>query len=239
MEFISEIINREKFVIEHGSHNKDSMIIVLEGKFECTIQGNHFFVGKHDICVFYKDTIFERRVIHRLKCVYVQFASFPIALTPGILKTADLVRTENTILHLAQVVADGNAELAEHFIRDLFLMHRYPASDHSANDKIVSGCIAYFNENYPQQITLDMLAERFSISKQGLISKFKRHTQKTPMEYLAAIRITRSKTLLKDTHLSVSEIAGLCGFENVYYFSNFFKRFTGTSPSEYRKFMDL
>lgn len=149
------------------------------------------------------------------------------------------MRTENTIQHLAQVVSEGNAELAEHFIWDLFLMYSDPATSSSTDDRIVSECIAYFHENYQRQLPLDMLAKQFSISKQSLISKFKKHTQKTPMEYLAAIRITQSKTLLKDTRLSVSEIAGLCGFETVYYFSNFFKQNTGISPSAYRKAMNL
>ena len=111
--------------------------------------------------------------------------------------------------------------------------------EQAAMDQTIADCISCFHENYAQQINLDMLADRFSISKQGLIAKFKRQTGKTPMEYLAQVRIARSKALLKDTQLSVSEISRLCGFENVYYFSNFFKRFTGTSPSGYRKFINL
>jgi transcriptional regulator GlxA family with amidase domain len=84
-----------------------------------------------------------------------------------------------------------------------------------------------------------MLAEKFSISKQGLIRKFKKVTHKTPMEYLAYTRIDQSKLLLRDTSLSVSEIAGKCGFENVYYFSNCFKGATGLSPTAYRSLLDL
>ena len=53
------------------------------------------------------------------------------------------------------------------------------------------------------------------------------------MEYLAYIRVDQSKLLLRDTSLSVSEIAGKCGFENVYYFSRMFKKRQGVSPSEY------
>ena len=239
MEFISEIINREKFVIEHGSHNRDSIIIVLEGIFECTISNKHFLVGKHDICAFYKNTVFDRRVIQRLKCVYIQFPDFPMELQPGILKTSDPARTDNTILHLTQAVTEGNQVLTEHFIRDLFFLYQHTAQPSGISDPTVSACISYFHEQFSSQITLDLLCERFSLSKQGLIKKFKKHTGKTPMEYLAQIRLTHSKTLLKDTSLSISEIASACGFENVYYFSNVFKRMTSASPSAYRKTVNL
>lgn len=239
MDFISDIIRRDSFVIEYGSHVRDSIIIVLEGRFQCTMQGNTFTAGNGDICVFRKDTLFERKVLCPLKCVYIQFAEFPMSLRSGVLKTQDPDRTKNTILHLIRSVEAQNRELTEHFIRDILLLHRSPQPQHDPADPIISGCIAYFSRHYSERITLDMLAEKFSISKQGLIRRFKKVTRKTPMEYLAYTRIDQSKLLLRDTSLSVSEIAGKCGFENVYYFSNFFKHAVGLSPTAYRKLIDL
>ena len=239
MDFISEIIRRETFVIEYGSHVRDAIIIVLEGEFACTIHGNSFTVQKGDICAFCKDTLFERRVLEPIRCVYIQFVEFPMPLQSGILKTTDPERTKNTILHLTHAVEEQNPELTAHFLRDILLLHRSPQSSPAPTDPIVSGCIAYFSTHCAERISLDLLADLFSISKQGLIQKFKQRTRKTPMEYLNFTRINQSKLLLRDTSLSVSEIAAKCGFENVYYFSNFFKRSTGLSPSAYRKLIDL
>jgi iron complex transport system substrate-binding protein len=56
-----------------------------------------------------------------------------------------------------------------------------------------------------------------------------------PSEYLAAIRMKKAESLLSDTALPVREVAAACGFENEYYFSNFFKRHKGHSPSAFRK----
>lgn len=239
MNFISEIISRETFVIEYGSHVRDAIIIVLEGQFECAIHGNSFTAQKGDICVFRKDTLFERRVLEPLRCVYIQFEEFPMPLQSGMLNTTDAARLENTILHLTHAVDEQNQELTEHFLRDILLLHRSPQSAPAPTDPIVSGCIAYFSRHCAEHISLEQLADLFSISKQGLIRKFKQRTRKTPMEYLNFTRINQSKLLLRDTSLSVSEIAAKCGFENVYYFSNFFKRSTGLSPSAYRKLIDL
>jgi len=239
MDFISEIIHRESFVIEYGSHVRDAIIIVLEGQFTCTIHGRSYTAFPKDICVFRKDTLFERKVLEPIRCVYIQFEEFPTPLRSGLLKTADPVRTENTIGHLFHAVTEQNKELTEHFLRDIFLLHQPPEAALDPADPIISGCIAYFSRHYSERITLDMLAEKFSISKQGLIRRFKKVTRKTPMEYLAYTRIDQSKLLLRDTSLSVSEIAGKCGFENVYYFSNFFKRAVGLSPTAYRELIDL
>ena len=142
-------------------------------------------------------------------------------------------------LSVTRMKTEQNKELTEHFLRDIFLLHQPPEAALDPADPIVSGCIAYFSSHCAERITLDMLAEKFSISKQGLIRKFKKVTRKTPMEYLAYIRVDQSKLLLRDTALSVSEIVGKCGFENVYYFSNCFKGATGLSPTAYRSLLDL
>ena len=239
MEFLSEIIHRDKFIIESGSHTRDAIIIVLSGKFRCTIDNRNILAERGSICVFHANRVFHREVLEPIRCVYLQFEPFPMALPSGLLQSTDPVRTENTIAHLANAIERDDRELTDHFVRDIFLFHRSYEAELPGADPIVSGCIRIFRQRYASQISLDELAKEFSISKQGLIQKFRRTTQKTPMEYLSSIRVTHSKQLLRDTDLPVGEIARRCGFENVYYFSNFFKRMTGVRPSVYRKLNDL
>lgn len=239
MEFLSEIIYRERFIIENGFHSRDAIIIVLEGTFQCTIMGKRYTATPGDIYIFPANTQFQRNVLQPIRCIYFQFEPFPIPLSPGPLETGDEERTRNTIHHLARAVAQENQELTIHFLQDLLLLHRYRKAEGNQIDEIVSGCIAYFSRNLGKKVTLEMVAKEFSLSKQGLIQKFRKHTGKTPMEYLSNLRLNHSKQLLTDTTLSIGEIALQCGFENVYYFSNHFKRATGLSPTSYRKLMSL
>ena len=239
MRFISEIIHRDKFVIDYGSHVRDALIIILEGRFSCTIHGKHYEAGAMDACFFRKDTLFERQVLVPLRCVYIQFEETPAVLRSGLLTIGDPVRAESSIRYLTQAVETQNRELTAHYLQDiLYLLQQQPATP-DPSDPIVSGCVAYFGRHYKERITLELLSQEFSLSKQALIQRFKQATHKTPMEYLAYVRIDQSKLLLRDTELSVSQIAERCGFENVYYFSNCFKRATGFSPSAYRKLLDL
>ena len=53
-------------------------------------------------------------------------------------------------------------------------------------------------------------------------------------EYINQIRIEEAKRLLLTTNLSVSEVAGMSGYENISYFSTVFRKYTGMSPIDWR-----
>lgn len=59
-------------------------------------------------------------------------------------------------------------------------------------------------------------------------------TGQSPLAYLGDARLRRAEELLSDTALPVSAIAEAVGVKSPYYFSRFFKRHTGVSPSDYR-----
>ena len=55
-----------------------------------------------------------------------------------------------------------------------------------------------------------------------------------PGQYLQQFRIGKARELLISSTLSVGEIAVRCGFDDLFYFSNLFRRLTGVSPRGYR-----
>ncbi|MBO5059412.1 MAG: helix-turn-helix transcriptional regulator [Clostridia bacterium] len=233
---IYEIINRQEFYVKAGCHPKDSLIIVLDGSFNCSIAGRFFNVNKNDIFVFGGKSQFERNVISPIKCIYIQFDAFPIPLKDGIMKISDMIRMKNTAAYLEQAIRDKNDSLVQHFVDDIFIMYQGSGNNrHIYDDNVILSCVDFFAESYSEAINLDTLSEKFNISKQWLISKFKKHTGRTPMEYLTEVRLGYGKAFLTDTDLTVGEIADKCGFENVYYFSNTFKKHVGVSPSGYRE----
>ena len=225
-----EIIKRDKFLTENGFHPKNSIIIVLSGRFECTISDNKYVAEENDVFVFNKNSLFSRKVITPIKCIYLQFDNFPFPLSDGTVDIEDTARLKSSVQYLEHAIKWSNEYLINHFIDDIVIM----INRNNTND-MVSECINYFNANLDKAMNLDALAERFHISKQWLISQFKKYTNSTPMEYLCTMRIQQGKKLLANSTLTVGEIAERCGFENVYYFSNSFKKRTNISPIQYRK----
>ena len=63
---------------------------------------------------------------------------------------------------------------------------------------------------------------------------FKKITRINFTDYLSRVRIEKSKNLLLNPNLRISEIAFEIGFQSLTHFNRVFKRITGQSPTEYR-----
>lgn len=239
MERLGEIIRRQKFIVENGCHMRDALIVVLEGVFTCTISGESYTAGAGDICVFPAGVPFCRKVLTPIRCVFVQFEKFPVSLSAGLLQLPDPARMQSTIDYLTQAVEQKDESRTEHYLQDLFLLNQPTQHAPDIRDPVVRRSIRYMEESLAAAVTLDSLAAREALSKQSLIRKFRICTGLTPMQYLLSARLNESKILLRDTSLNISQIAQQCGFENVYYFSNCFRKATGISPSQYRKNLSL
>lgn len=99
----------------------------------------------------------------------------------------------------------------------------------------VSAIVRYINEHYDRIGQLDQIAEHFYISKFHLCRVFKASMQMTVVDYLNQLRVKNACGFLKTTAMSISEISTRCGFNSSAYFSNVFKKITGSSPAEFRK----
>lgn len=98
----------------------------------------------------------------------------------------------------------------------------------------VNKAIKYIEENYKKPITLDEVCSNININKSYFCTIFKEHTGKTFSHYLSHYRVDKSKELLKDTDLSITEVALTVGYNSVNYFNNNFKRFNNITPVQYR-----
>lgn len=97
----------------------------------------------------------------------------------------------------------------------------------------IDKAVKFIKNNYSKRLTVSELAQIAGYSQSYFNSEFVRLVGKSPIRYLNEIRIERAKELLRTKLFSINEIAEDCGFENVYYFSNVFKKYTGISPSKF------
>lgn len=110
---------------------------------------------------------------------------------------------------------------------------------HKNENNLVQNVKTYLENNFEQQITLDILTKEFSINKTTLTKQFKEETGKTILEFLIEIRLRLAKTFLKNTNLPIIEILYKVGFNNSTNFNKAFKKRFGNTPLNYRKFKNL
>ena len=93
----------------------------------------------------------------------------------------------------------------------------------------------YIDRNLYQRLRLKDISKTLGFSVRHIIHLFKTETGQTPYDYLLEKRIRLAENLLKNSDMTVSEIAALLHFTDQYHFSRIFKTRTGTAPSVYRK----
>lgn len=93
----------------------------------------------------------------------------------------------------------------------------------------------WIEAHYPEEITLDRLAEETHLSKYYVSRIFRQETGSSITDYVKARRIKQACRLLETTELPVERIGILSGFESPSYFIQLFKRMIGMTPLKYRR----
>jgi two-component system, response regulator YesN len=93
----------------------------------------------------------------------------------------------------------------------------------------------YIDEHFAEAITLEEAAEHVGLSPYYFSKLFKDRFGITFIDYITEIRIKRAKELMENPDVSVKEVCYTVGYKDPNYFSRVFKKYTGLTPSEYRK----
>ncbi len=95
--------------------------------------------------------------------------------------------------------------------------------------------IVYIQDHYLQPINNRIIAEQFGYNPTYLGRIFKAQTGTTLHNFVTELRLNTAMELLSDTTLPISQICVKIGIPDVYYFSKYFKKKVGVTPSQYRK----
>ena len=93
----------------------------------------------------------------------------------------------------------------------------------------------YIDMNVYSVVTLDQLSKLIFRSPAQTNRVFKQRYNMTPYNYYNKARISAAISLLKNTNITVREIAAKLQFSDEHYFSYFFKKKTGKRPTDFRK----
>lgn len=92
----------------------------------------------------------------------------------------------------------------------------------------------YIDTHYSEKIILTELSAQLGITPSYLSSLMKRQLGMAFSEYIMSVRMEQASKLLSVNRLRINEVAAAVGYDNLFYFSKLFKRFSGMSPRDFR-----
>ena len=101
--------------------------------------------------------------------------------------------------------------------------------------QFVAAAIAYLRQHLHEPVGMADLVRHVGFSRARMFDMFKAQTGLTPHDYLQRLRIEKAQEQLRQTKLSVTDIGLAVGFSSGQYFSTVFARYSGVSPTGFRK----
>lgn len=233
---------RECFLMEDFIGSDDIFALVKSGSFCFESKDGSYTVCENEAALFRKNVLYHRRVLEPVTLYLFRFQSdTPLFLQDKIV-FSDTCRIKSSIEQLEQldrgILKDEFSHRCAIFnaiVTQYAIENAAGFSGLKRRDLPIEKAISDISENLHKKLSLEHIAAESGISYVQFIRRFKQYTGMTPSDYVTLLRLQKSKQLLTDTALPIKEVACLCGFENEYYFSNFFKKHTDMSPSAFRK----
>ena len=145
----------------------------------------------------------------------------------------------NQMIRELQLQRVNHEDMISLYMHHIFItINRYiKEGRETKNDTIndIERAAHYFKDNYNKQISIEQYAEEHLMSVNWFIHSFKSVMKMSPMQYIISLRIAMAKGYLENSTKNIAEISNEVGYENALYFSRLFRKYTGMTPTEYRK----
>ncbi len=244
----SKIGKRNQFDVTDGTQPTNALLFIKEGSFTMEIDGDKQEISSGD-CVIFPDYLhFKRSVKSKITFLYIKFTSEKLsdfgALPYGKIDFRDKERFINTISlfeKYLEIDSRLSSNYRNHLLCDIILQiiaENAPQSSESdisvVSDSLLTVASRYIENSIAEKISIDSLCRNLGTNASTLNYRFRKVTGLSTWQYINEMRMKKARKLLATTTYSIGEISQRCGFDEVYYFSNSFKKHHGMSPMQYR-----
>ncbi len=146
----------------------------------------------------------------------------------------------NLLLHLVEKYTDRQTAIlaSKYFAIDIdresqtaFAMFK---GQKSHNDEAIKLAQEYIEKNIADKISVDALADKFTIGRRSFERRFKEATHNSVLEYIQRIKIEVAKHSFESSRKNITEVMFDVGYTDTKAFRTIFKKITGLTPVEYR-----
>lgn len=154
---------------------------------------------------------------------------------PKLINCEEKTQIKRNFEKMIEAHIHGNIPQTSIRLWQIFLECAQNAQDDKVSNGYAEQIQNYVRQHYIDGFTSAQIQEACGLSYKYAGTLFKEVTGQTIKEYQCALRLRKAEQLLKETNKSITEIAQLTGFSDVFYFSKIFHRKKGCPPGEYRK----
>ena len=124
--------------------------------------------------------------------------------------------------------------LCAQLVTEVIISKRRKTETHDSSDQKIFAIAAHFDTHFAATSDIRKLIRRAGLSERTFHRRWKENFEISPHAYILRRRINEACKLLLETNQKISSIATETGFNDPYYFSRIFKKYTSHSPNKYR-----
>ncbi len=149
-------------------------------------------------------------------------------------------KTVTTLIHALGDREDSNrlAAIGQFYVLLSYLKQAFGLMEIPSEGESPLSCVEqaarFIQQNYYIELDVQTLCDYVNYSRSYLSRVFHKETGFTIPEYVNKVRMENAMELLRETPLSLREVAASVGIHDSFYFSKLFKKHTGQTPREFR-----
>lgn len=245
-------IRNNSYVFQGEKHNYWELTFIDNGELLTNVDGENYQLHEMDLILYapgqfhtqtsgdshscsYLTIMFEmdipdsylisNRVYHAHRDIHTALNNFIKTSSNNMLYNAELMLCYLKVLIIRILQYDF---LASSPIASTPMQQRF-------ENELLNEVLMYINDMIYEQLTIEDICTKFSISRSSLQTLFKNNLGVAPKQYISDIKLKKSKLLIKESVYTISEVSRMLGFNSIHYFSRKFKQQYGITPTDYAK----
>ncbi len=222
-----------------------AFLYIIEGEYKYTFLKGKFIAKQGSVVYLPKGASYKYDINSKnSKCMQFEFDSY-YENESAIFSNCPMIALENVNNEIENIfsniiglkLSDSSSENLRINANIMLLLSNFAdkvkGKTFSSSYKKILPAINFIKNNFTKKIYVETLEKECNLSSSQIRRIFQKELKMSPIEYKNSLLTKSACDMLKGDN-TVSEISEALGFDNVYAFSQFFKKQSNTSPSKYK-----